>query len=127
MLRSKISLAAAFAFGMVVAAAQPAQANDAQRLLNQFLGMGEVLGQQPQRDRNASSRARRDRQAASTQFDLYAVQVRLRELGYDVGEPDGRPGSRTRAAIRQYQSDNNFEATGELSGVQAERLERFTF
>lgn len=43
-------------------------------------------------------------------------------MGYDVGEPDGRPGSRTRAAIRQYQSDNNFEATGELSGAQAERL-----
>lgn len=54
--------------------------------------------------------------------DLYLAQQRLLELGYYAGQPDGQPGSRTRAAIRQYQSDNGFAATGELSRGEFQQL-----
>ncbi len=32
------------------------------------------------------------------------LQQRLERHGYDVGEPDGRVGARTRAAIRDFQA-----------------------
>ena len=38
------------------------------------------------------------------------VQRALIELGYDVGEVDGVIGNKTRAAIRQFQKDNNLSA-----------------
>lgn len=38
------------------------------------------------------------------------VQRALLELGYDVGEVDGVIGTKTRAAIRQFQKDNNLSA-----------------
>lgn len=38
------------------------------------------------------------------------VQRALLELGYDVGEVDGVIGNKTRAAIRQFQKDNNLSA-----------------
>ena len=38
------------------------------------------------------------------------VQRALIELGYDVGEVDGVIGNKTRAAIRQFQTDNNLSA-----------------
>ncbi len=37
------------------------------------------------------------------QADRVEVQKRLASLGYDVGEPDGRIGSRTREALRDFQ------------------------
>jgi peptidoglycan hydrolase-like protein with peptidoglycan-binding domain len=42
------------------------------------------------------------------------VQTRLGDLGYPVGNADGRLGPETRTAIRNYQRDKNLNATGEL-------------
>ena len=48
--------------------------------------------------------------------DVRELQERLNELGYDSGEPDGRVGSMTRAAIRAYQRDNDMPMDGYASG-----------
>ncbi|MCA8959118.1 MAG: peptidoglycan-binding protein [Planctomycetes bacterium] len=42
------------------------------------------------------------------------AQARLRNLGYAVGEVDGRMGPRTRAAIRAFQADRRLEVNGRL-------------
>ncbi len=43
------------------------------------------------------------------------VQRLLNLLNYDAGTPDGLMGSRTRAAIRSYESSRNMPVTGEVS------------
>ena len=43
---------------------------------------------------------------------IYKVQVRLNELGYDCGTPDGAKGPRTTEAIKQFQRDNGLTADG---------------
>lgn len=48
--------------------------------------------------------------------DVRELQERLNELGYDSGEPDGRVGPMTRAAIRGYQGDKNMPMDGYASG-----------
>ena len=48
--------------------------------------------------------------------DVRELQERLNELGYDSGEPDGRVGRNTRAAIRNYQRDNGLPMDGYASG-----------
>ncbi|WP_160167020.1 peptidoglycan-binding domain-containing protein [Rhizobium sp. PDO1-076] len=53
---------------------------------------------------------------------LYAAQVQLGALGYDVGEPDGQPGPRTREAIRQFQASQGLKPTGVLTRAQFDRL-----
>lgn len=50
------------------------------------------------------------------------VQSALAAQGYDPGQPDGKFGPRTRGAIQAWQQANGYEATGELTGEQAERL-----
>src|SRR5690554_4566663 len=52
----------------------------------------------------------------------YAVQVRLNELGFDAGTPDGRVGPTTRAGISAYQRSMGFAETGRLTGSEIERL-----
>jgi hypothetical protein len=42
------------------------------------------------------------------------VQARLRNLGYDPGQVDGRAGRRTRAAVRRFQMDTGLQPTGEI-------------
>ena len=50
------------------------------------------------------------------------VQSALAAQGFDPGLPDGKFGSRTRGAIQAWQQANGYEATGELTSGQAERL-----
>jgi peptidoglycan hydrolase-like protein with peptidoglycan-binding domain len=45
------------------------------------------------------------------------LQGLLNRHGYDAGEPDGRLGARTRAAIRAFQARNGKVADGFASGV----------
>lgn len=59
------------------------------------------------------------------------VQQALKDKGYDPGPVDGIMGPNTRAAIKQFQSDNNLPATGEPDdqtlarlGVEKEPAER---
>lgn len=45
--------------------------------------------------------------------EIRSLQQTLNDLGYDAGSPDGRMGGRTRAAIRQFQTDQELRVTGE--------------
>jgi membrane-bound lytic murein transglycosylase B len=44
--------------------------------------------------------------------DISVIQTQLNELGFDVGEPDGISGPKTRNATRDYQSINNLPIDG---------------
>ncbi len=46
--------------------------------------------------------------------DVRAVQERLAELGYDVGEADGRFGGRTSYAVMAFQKMEGLERTGDI-------------
>ena len=39
-----------------------------------------------------------------TRAERYELQQQLAQRGFDVGEPDGRLGGKTRSALRQFQS-----------------------
>ena len=49
-------------------------------------------------------------------FDqMWALQGKLNEMGFGCGEPDGFPGFKTQAAIRQYQATKNLPQDGYAS------------
>ena len=50
------------------------------------------------------------------------VQAGLSSLGYEPGPADGLFGARTREAIRRYQGEKRFEATGYLTAEQSQAL-----
>ena len=50
------------------------------------------------------------------------VQAGLSSLGYEPGPADGLFGARTREAIRRYQGEKRFEATGYLRAEESEAL-----
>lgn len=50
--------------------------------------------------------------AAAASEDVREAQRLLNQLGYDVGPPDGVMGARTRAALRQFQTDQRLGADG---------------
>jgi membrane-bound lytic murein transglycosylase B len=52
---------------------------------------------------------------ALTFNEMWALQGKLNMLGYDCGEPDGFPGLKTQAAIRQYQAQKNLPQDGYAS------------
>jgi len=54
--------------------------------------------------------------------DRRQVQEALRRLDLYKGPADGVFGLLTRAAIRRFQQDNGFDATGHLTRDQADRL-----
>jgi membrane-bound lytic murein transglycosylase B len=54
--------------------------------------------------------------------DRLELQQRLAGRGYDVGEPDGRLGAKTRAAIRQFQAQNGKVPDGFASMVILKQL-----
>ncbi|MEW6693848.1 MAG: peptidoglycan-binding protein [Pseudomonadota bacterium] len=59
--------------------------------------------------------------AASTTMTLLNAQRKLAQLGYDVGTPDGKMGTRTRNALRAFQASRQLPQTGELdAATQAE-------
>lgn len=61
--------------------------------------------------------------AALTRDQVREAQRLLNELGFDVGAADGIAGRRTRAAIRDYQDQNDLPSTGTLT---AELLTQLT-
>ena len=63
--------------------------------------------------------------------EVLAMQMRLKELGYFTGQPDGNFDKATRAALILFQQDNNLLATGTLDSdthqaLYARDVRRFT-
>ena len=54
--------------------------------------------------------------------DLEDLQRRLKSLGYDPGEPDGRLGPATRLAVSRFQADRGLIADGHLDPTVVEAL-----
>ncbi len=52
---------------------------------------------------------------ALTFNQIWALQGKLNELGFDCGEPDGFPGFKTQAALRQYQASKQLPQDGYAS------------
>src|SRR5438067_5889036 len=59
-----------------------------------------------------------------TREERYELQQHLAARGYEVGEPDGRLGGRTRSALRQFQSSVGEVPDGFASATVLERLRR---
>jgi len=57
-----------------------------------------------------------------TRAERYELQQHLAQRGFDVGEPDGRLGGKTRDALRQYQSSVGQVPDGFASGAILDRL-----
>ena len=53
---------------------------------------------------------------------VFRIQGALIGLGYDPGEQDGEPGSRTRDAVRQFEADHGFRRRGRLDDRTLRRL-----
>ncbi|MBF0373881.1 MAG: peptidoglycan-binding protein [Alphaproteobacteria bacterium] len=64
----------------------------------------------------ASMEPRRQGAGPAVAPDLIrSVQTQLQQQGYQVGEVDGIYGPQTQAALRQYQQDQGYEASGRLN------------
>lgn len=50
------------------------------------------------------------------------MQSLLASLGYDVGTPDGIPGSKTREAVSQFQEENGLDVTGTLTPATMKKI-----
>ena len=59
---------------------------------------------------------------AASSEDIRKAQQSLNGKGYDAGPVDGVLGSRTRAAIRQYQASEKLTVTGRLDAETAGKL-----
>jgi lytic murein transglycosylase len=57
-----------------------------------------------------------------TRAERYELQQHLAQRGFDVGEPDGRLGGKTRDALRQFQSSVGQVPDGFASGAVLEQL-----
>jgi hypothetical protein len=57
-----------------------------------------------------------------TRDERYELQTLLAHHGFDVGEPDGQLGGRTRAALRQFQVSAGLAPDGFASASMLERL-----
>ena len=55
---------------------------------------------------------------------LLQIQTLLNALGYELGTPDGAFGKRSRAALKEFQSDETFEATGFLDARSLAKLKQ---
>jgi ankyrin repeat protein len=60
--------------------------------------------------------------ADSYDREVYEVQKKLKELGYDPGNPDGVWGKKTTEALESFQGDNGLPVTGKLNELTKSRL-----
>lgn len=57
------------------------------------------------------------RPAAATKETVLQAQQALLNNGYHLGEPDGRAGSATTAAVKKFQTDRHLPVTGKLDSI----------
>jgi curli biogenesis system outer membrane secretion channel CsgG len=62
--------------------------------------------------------------AAAPTMTLLEAQTRLNELGFDVGNPDGKLGPRTQSQLKRFQQSRGISATGRLDAATNEELQR---
>jgi peptidoglycan hydrolase-like protein with peptidoglycan-binding domain len=65
-------------------------------------------------DDNRGTQAANDADLNLTSDEIRQMQIVLRERGFDVGEPDGVFGPRTREALVLFQRRNGLQATGRI-------------
>ena len=53
---------------------------------------------------------------------VFRIQVALADLGYDPGEQDGEPGTRTRDAVRKFEAEHGYRRRGRLDDRTLRRL-----
>ncbi len=63
----------------------------------------------------------------TNETNLYYVQKKLKNLGYDPGPIDGIMGNKTRKAIMYFQKDNNLSSSGILNSDTIDKLETASF
>jgi len=117
-----------FLAAVAVLPASNASAND--DLFRGLVGIGNAILQGDAERRGArgndvraqpSASARRGEPSLSPD-QVFALQARLNELGFNTGTPDGGLGSNTRRGISQWQSSQGIAATGYLTQAQLSQL-----
>ncbi|MDR3220730.1 MAG: peptidoglycan-binding protein [Candidatus Accumulibacter sp.] len=63
-------------------------------------------------------------QGASGPMTLFEAQTRLNELGFSVGNPDGKLGPRTKSQLSRFQQSRNIPVTGTLDQTTIGELSR---
>jgi len=58
----------------------------------------------------------------SKQDEIYKIQKRLIELGYEPGPADGIMGKMTKRAIKNFQKDNDLPPTGKIDNDTKNKL-----
>jgi peptidoglycan hydrolase-like protein with peptidoglycan-binding domain len=58
----------------------------------------------------------------SKQDEIYKIQKRLIELGYEPGPADGIMGKMTKRAIKNFQKDNDLPPTGKIDNETKNKL-----
>ena len=79
---------------------------------NELAGIGKPEGGSEEVNANISSQ----------QDDIYKVQKRLAELGYEPGPADGIMGKMTKKAIKKFQKDNDLSPTGKIDNDTKNKL-----
>jgi photosystem II stability/assembly factor-like uncharacterized protein len=65
----------------------------------------------------AATTARVRRPAAANTETILQAQQALLNGGYHLGEPDGKPGPSTTAAVKKFQTDRHLPVTGKLDSI----------
>src|SRR5690606_30962599 len=79
-------------------------------LADRFMGEGPIRNMPATEERGLS------------RTEVLELQMRLNNLGFDAGQPDGAVGSRTREAVRQYQIRAGLPADSYVSSELLTRL-----
>lgn len=69
------------------------------------------------RTAKATTARSRSRGAAVNNEVVLQAQQALRNGGYHLGEPDGKPGPSTTAAVKKFQTDRHLPVTGKLDAI----------
>lgn len=70
--------------------------------------------QSSQNDPSSSYRQSANERQTQSPDVVKQVQQKLSENGQDVGQPDGKMGPKTQAALKQFQQQNGFQPTGQI-------------